>query len=137
VSLFYLSILILDFSLSTCLSLSCWAVEMPTLEEYLKSRLIEILSSMDTVGKEANPSQGPTSEENNAKSAQQMSNEMVDSEPLDILHVVVVDAEIDTIATLSSMKMTSPRPIRIFFQSNLRVSEADFEWRIEKIAIDI
>jgi hypothetical protein len=62
----------------------------------------------------------------------------IDSEKLDVLFLVCVEAMIDTKVQLSdSITVTSPHQlIQLYFQSNLQKNEDDYEWKIEKIVLE-
>jgi hypothetical protein len=122
-------------------------VEAPTLDDHIKGKYIELLSLNDDVLVEKYISTDHDTrvveddnppEEEITPPVEPLTAEAINSEPLQVVHVVVVDAELVTFASIPPMKtMKSPLSIRIMFQSNLRVSEGDFEWKIEKILTDI
>jgi hypothetical protein len=130
----------------------------PKLESYIQDHLISSLSELETRTEkdssdsdldppsshqlpidQSTPSSSPapTPTTSSSPTADLITATDIESEPLDVLFLVCVEGMLDTKAQLSDpISVTSPQMIQLYFQSNLQDSEAEYQWKIEKIILE-
>lgn len=116
----------------------------PKLESYIQDHLFTTLSELESQGRKDADLDPPSIDESTPSNSTPISNTVnestaidIESEPLDVLFLVCVEAMLYTKAQLSDpISITSPQMVQVYFQSNLQDSEADYHWMIEKIIVE-